>query len=43
VAVADGNVTRAPVIAARMSVLRTFFKFVPFALRARQSKPTGVG
>jgi hypothetical protein len=43
VAVADGTVTRVPVIAARMSALRTFFKFLPFAVRARQSEPTGVG
>ncbi|MCV7103378.1 hypothetical protein H7I01_24135 [Mycobacterium palustre] len=42
-AVADGTVTSVPVIAARMSVLRTFFKFLPFAVRARQSKPTAVG
>jgi hypothetical protein len=31
------------VIAATMSVLRTFFNIVPFAVRARQSQPTGVG
>ncbi|WP_211287402.1 hypothetical protein, partial [Mycobacterium saskatchewanense] len=43
VAVAAGAVTNVPEIAARMSVLRTFFKFLPFAVRARQSKPTGVG
>src|SRR5690242_19848692 len=38
-AVADGMVTSVPVTAARMSVFRTFFKFFPFAVRARQSKP----
>jgi hypothetical protein len=38
-AVAVGNVTSAPVIAASMSVLRTFFNYVPFAVRARQSNP----
>ncbi|OBG97677.1 hypothetical protein A5697_18600 [Mycobacterium sp. E3251] len=43
VAVADGMVTRVPVTAARTSVLRTFFNIFPFAVRARQSKPTGVG
>ncbi|SPM31649.1 Mycobacterium terramassiliense ORFan, partial [Mycobacterium terramassiliense] len=43
VAVAEGTVTSVPVIAARMSVLRTFFKFLPFAVRARQSRPTAVG
>ncbi len=43
VAVADGMVTSAPVIAASTSVLRTFFNIFPFAVRARQSKPTLVG
>jgi hypothetical protein len=38
-AVAVGTVTSAPVIAASMSVLRTFFNYVPFAVRARQSNP----
>ena len=33
-AVADGTVTSVLEIAARMSVLRTFFKFLPFAVRA---------
>src|ERR1700744_1336533 len=32
--VADGMVTSVPVTAARMSVLRTLYKFVPFAVRA---------
>ena len=38
-AVAVGTVTSAPVIAASMSVVRTFFNYVPFAVRARQSNP----
>ena len=38
-AVAVGTVTSSPVIAASMSVLRTFFNYVPFAVRARQSNP----
>ena len=42
-AVADGMRHEVPVIAARMSVLRTFFNIFPFAVRARQSKPTEVG
>ncbi len=42
-AVADGMVTSVPVTAARMSVLRTFLNILPFAVRARQSKPTKVG
>ena len=33
-AVADGMVTSVPVTAARMSVLRTLYKIVPFAVRA---------
>jgi hypothetical protein len=41
-AVAVGTVTRVPVIAARMSVLRTFVKFVPFAVRAPK-QPIGLG
>ncbi|WP_304441317.1 transglycosylase family protein [Mycobacterium sp. 852002-51057_SCH5723018] len=43
-AVADGTVTSVPVIAARMSVLRTFFKFLPFAVRApKQAHGSGLG
>jgi hypothetical protein len=41
-ALADGSVASVPVIAARTSVFRTFFNIVPFAVRARQSKPTVV-
>lgn len=43
VAVAEGTVIRVPVIAARMSVLRTLFKFFPFAVRARQKQTHRVG
>ena len=43
-ALADGTVTSVPVIAARMSVLRTFFKVVPFAVRApKQTHGCGFG
>ena len=41
-AVAVGTVTSAPAIAASMSVLRAFFKSVPFAVRAPKQL-TGVG
>ncbi|AOZ43723.1 hypothetical protein [Mycobacterium tuberculosis] len=36
-------VTNVPAIAAAMSVVRAFFNVVPFAVRARQSQPTGMG
>jgi hypothetical protein len=41
-AVADGTLASVPAIAARMSVLRTFFKFLPFAVRAPK-QTHGVG
>ncbi|EUA18204.1 hypothetical protein I552_9430 [Mycobacterium xenopi 3993] len=40
---AVGDATSAPAMPAMTSVLWTVFNIVPFAVRARRSKPTDVG